>query len=290
MERYDIYFRGELLEGAELAGARAALGQLFKASDATLDKLFSGKLQAIKRDCDKATALKYQTAMRKAGVKAVISAVENNANETANPAKPSTPNETEQAAPAKPKLARKAGNAAERIAALAAGPDVAFTKDDEQTETVSDNKTTADTATEDQPKLTVAPAGANLIDKQYLKPPVEVEPISHDYDIAFVGAQMSTAEPVNAPPAPDVNHMSMGEVGDDIPTIARFSEEELQDPDTSHIETCPAGTDFSDLVQPAEEHDMDLSDYSVAPTGATLGTPAPDAPPPPDTSHIAMNS
>ncbi len=282
MERYDIYFRGELLEGMDLASARSALGKLFKASDATLDKLFSGKLQAIKRNCDKPTALKYQNAMRKAGVRAVVTAANGEDKTSKNLAEP---HNTEQAdaAPAKPKLTRRAKNAAERIAALAARPDIAFSNKPDF------NTTDGSTNQAFQSKFTLAPTGADLLDEQHQQAPVETAQINTNYDLAEVGAKMSTASPAQAPPPPDVSHISMGEVGDTIPTIARFTEDELQNPDVSHIETCPEGTDLSDLVAPAEENDMDLSDYSMAPVGATLGTPAPQAPPAPDTAHITLD-
>ena len=39
---------------------RANLARLFNADEATLDKLFSGKIQLLKRDCDEATAEKYR--------------------------------------------------------------------------------------------------------------------------------------------------------------------------------------------------------------------------------------
>ena len=67
--QYDIYFAWEMLDGHEPAAVRAGLGKLFKADDATLDKLFSGKRLLIKRGCDKATALKYKQAMEKAGAR-----------------------------------------------------------------------------------------------------------------------------------------------------------------------------------------------------------------------------
>ena len=70
--RYNIYYAGTVLEGHDIASVRQQLGRLFKADDVTLDKLFSGQPQMIKRDCDKATALKYQEAMKKAGAKPLI--------------------------------------------------------------------------------------------------------------------------------------------------------------------------------------------------------------------------
>ena len=73
--RYNIYFAGQLIEGQDLAGVRTRIGKLFKADAATLDKLFSGKTQLLKRDCDKATALKYKQAMEQAGALPVIKAI-----------------------------------------------------------------------------------------------------------------------------------------------------------------------------------------------------------------------
>ncbi|MDP5072133.1 MAG: hypothetical protein NWQ45_14645, partial [Congregibacter sp.] len=74
-ERYDIAFGGECLEGHDPLAVREALGALFKADEATLDRLFSGTRQRIKRNCDKATALKYQKSLAAAGAKAIVSRV-----------------------------------------------------------------------------------------------------------------------------------------------------------------------------------------------------------------------
>ena len=71
-ERYNIYFAGVVLEGHDIGQVRVQLGKLFNADDLTLDKLFSGSAQMIKRNCDKSTALKYQQAMKKVGAKPVI--------------------------------------------------------------------------------------------------------------------------------------------------------------------------------------------------------------------------
>ena len=70
--RYDIYFRGEILAGADEAQAKAAVAKIFKADAAKLAILFSGKVNTIKKSVDKATAAKYQQAFKQAGAKAVI--------------------------------------------------------------------------------------------------------------------------------------------------------------------------------------------------------------------------
>ncbi len=69
---YDIYFKGEVLEGHDPAAVRNELGRLFKASEAVLDRLFSGEDQLIKKACDNVTALKYQKAMKAAGARPLI--------------------------------------------------------------------------------------------------------------------------------------------------------------------------------------------------------------------------
>jgi hypothetical protein len=73
-QRFNIEFAGECLEGHSPEAVRAGLAALFKADAAALERLFSGKRQRIKRDCDKATALKYQKAMTGVGARAIITA------------------------------------------------------------------------------------------------------------------------------------------------------------------------------------------------------------------------
>ncbi|MFT6189344.1 MAG: hypothetical protein ACJAW8_000318 [Oleispira sp.] len=70
--KYDIYFRGEILPGADAAQVKSAIAQIFKADAAKLATLFSGKVNTIKKSVDKATAAKYQQAFKKSGAKAVI--------------------------------------------------------------------------------------------------------------------------------------------------------------------------------------------------------------------------
>ncbi len=70
--KYDIYFRGEILAGADEANAKATVAKIFKADAAKLAVLFSGKVNSIKKAVDKTTAAKYQQAFKQAGAKLVI--------------------------------------------------------------------------------------------------------------------------------------------------------------------------------------------------------------------------
>lgn len=103
-ERYNVYFAGQVMAGHELGSVRDKLAKLFNADQTTLEKLFSGKPQLIKRECDAATAQKFKSAMERAGALPIVKVAE---------AAATTP----AAAPARPMTA------AEKIAALAAAPD-----------------------------------------------------------------------------------------------------------------------------------------------------------------------
>lgn len=254
-ERYNIYYAGTVLEGHDTAGVRQQLARLFKADEVTLDKLFSGQPQMIKRDCDKATALKYQEAMKKAGAKPLIRTADSPAPE-ASQATSAAPPPTEHA------------SAAERIAAVASGSDTAQATD---------------------PDFDIAPVGSDVLRPEE-RPHVSAADIDTSMlNLAETGARLS--EEQAAPPAgPDTAHLSMGEVGDDIPNLEPG--DLPPEPDTSAIALSPEGSDFADCA-PAEaaELDLDLSAIALAEEGADILPEEyrdKDAPVPPSTDHLSL--
>jgi hypothetical protein len=85
-DSYNIYFDGEILEGEQLATVRQRVAALFNAREATLDKLFSGKTQLIKRHCSREEAERYEKAMHRAGARVRLVAVEESAAAVEEPA------------------------------------------------------------------------------------------------------------------------------------------------------------------------------------------------------------
>ena len=69
---YQVQFRGEIDGGRSIDEVKQNLAALFKAPPEKIDRLFSGSLAVIKKDIDRATALKYQTAMKKAGAVSTV--------------------------------------------------------------------------------------------------------------------------------------------------------------------------------------------------------------------------
>jgi len=252
--RYNVYFAGQLLAGQDLATVRENLAKLFNTDSATLEKLFSGKAQLLKRDCDKATALKYQQAMERAGAQPIIKSSEAEA-----APRTAAPPET-AAAPA------ATLTAAQRIAALAAAPDESSYR--------SDNSDTLPSGQEQSPAgagpdvMQLAPPGADVLreDERHQPDTQEVDTAGLEIDAA---AQRLSEESPPPPAAPDTSHMTLGDAGETIPNLP--SDQVPLSPDTQAINLSPEGTDFSDCAAPeAQAPTLDLSDMALAPTGSDV--------------------
>jgi len=241
-DRYNVYFAGQLREGQELAGVRTRMGKLFNADEPTLDKLFSGRNQLVKRDCDKATALKYKQAIESAGAVPVIRAVA---------AEPPT---------AADAAASGAMTAAEKIAALAAAPDPGHHKPPGPA-----THTAADALEGD---LRLSPEGTAVLLPEERQAAAVSTVQTPDLQIGASGERLS-AMPPPAPPPPDTSHLSEGPVGEAIPGLPVAPPGPA--PDTSAIQVLPDGTDLSDCARPSPaQPNLDLSGIELAPAGSDV--------------------
>ena len=175
--KYDIYFRGEILPGADAAQVKSAIAQIFKADAAKLAILFSGKVNTIKKSVDKATAAKYQQAFKKAGAKAVITLAKQ-VQSSEPPAAPVTAQQ-ENVPPSKP-----------------------------------DNTPAVKQAIADA-NWDVLPSGSDLIkpDERRDIPDVDIDTSSIKVVSPFAEIEVEN-KPI--PPAPDTSHISVAEVGEDM--------------------------------------------------------------------------
>ena len=251
--RYNIYFAGQLLEGQDLATVRDKLAKLFNADQPTLDKLFSGKAQLLKRDCDKATALKYQQAIERAGGQPIVKA---NQESAATP--PPTP------------IPEKTMTAAQRIAALAAAPDESSYRNESTSSVNPQHAAAADTAQHDadQEGLNLAPTGADVLRDDERTAPVISAVDTSGLEIDAAAMRLSE-EPPPPPAAPDTSHLDMGSVGEMIPNLP--SAQVPVTPDIDAIKLSPEGTDFADCAPPEPETPLlDLSALDIAPPGTDV--------------------
>ncbi len=268
--RYNIYFAGQLLDGQDLAGVRARIGKLFNADATTLDKLFSGKTQLLKRDCDKATALKYKQAMEQAGAQPVIKA--------------SAANTTAAAPPAPAPAPAKAMTAAEKIAALAAAADLAA-----RPGTPAPSLPPANYEPAREGAIALTPAGTAVLLPEERPAAVTSDVKPPDLEVMASGQRLSE-QAAAAPPPPDTSHLSEGAVGELLPNLASVAAP--LHPDVSAIQLTPDGTDLSDCAAPAKPAPaIDLSAIALAPAGSDVleqqyrNRPAPPAP---ATEHLKL--
>jgi hypothetical protein len=242
-QRYNIYFAGEILDGRDSSTVRAALSKLFNANEETLERLFSGKAQLIKRECDKATALKYKQAMERAGARPLIKLA------------------GEHAAPASPPPEAPSRSAAEKIAALAAAPDTLRYPGPGDTPDADPEPTAAPEP--ETVSLDLCPDGTEV-----LRPEERATPSRVDIDTSGLSldaeADRLSPEPPPPPTSPDTSHLSLGEAGEVLPTLA--PERSPLNPDTSGISLAPEGTDFSDCARAgAAPAEPDLTGIELAP-------------------------
>jgi hypothetical protein len=174
--------------------------------------------------------------------------------------------------------------AAERIAALAAAPEAGSAP-----AAATAPPATSPAADADDSGLNLEPEGTEV-----LKPEERPQQVVAEIDTSALDvdppAQRLAAEAPPPPPAPDTSHLSMGEVGEDIPTLA--SEDEPLSPNTDALELSPAGTDFADCAKPEPAPpELDLSALEVSPAGTDVLDEEQrrrSDPPPPNTDHIGL--
>ena len=70
--KYQVVFKGELVEGCGLEETKVKVAALFKTSVDAIDKLFSGSRVVIKDDLEKSVADKYYAALFKCGAQCEV--------------------------------------------------------------------------------------------------------------------------------------------------------------------------------------------------------------------------
>ncbi len=234
-ERYDVYFRGECLDGTDEASVRSALGRLFRADEQTLARLFSGELQRIKRDVDRPTAEKYRKAMEAAGARPLISATKASADPASGPA------------PA-PSAARATPAAADRGFEVApVGSDVLRPEE----------RPRHDGTAPATDHLDLAPLGESLGMEHVAAAPVSAP----HFDVAEVGSDLAAPTNRHTAAAPDTSGITLAapdhDLSDCTPPVP-----DAPPPDIAHLSAAPPGSELisenerekPQAVAPSTEH------------------------------------
>jgi hypothetical protein len=212
---YNIYFDGEILEGEELATVRQRVAALFNAREATLDKLFSGKTQLIKRHCSREEAERYEKAMHRAGARVRLVAVQESA-------------AAEGPAAATPS-AKKPAQDGSQITLAPPGTDVLR----------ADERRTQSAPTLDLSGYSLSPSGERL---GPVTPPPPPPPDTGDLRAEDIGEGLPTLQRPPPPPAPDTSRLSLAEREAGLQEDAGPAPAP-QAPDTTHLSVEAPHTD-----------------------------------------------
>lgn len=244
-ERYDVCFAGQILDGYDPDSVRNKLAKLFNADQPTLDLLFSGKTQLVKRDCDHATALQYKSAMERAGALPVIEVVA---------AEAETVNEPAQGI-----------SAAQRIAALAAAPDEGRYQDTVANVPSQEEREQSAINTEN---IGLAPPGTEVLRQEERAEPVSTEIDTSDLQVDEAADRLS--EEAAPPPATvETGHLSLADAGEDIPNLA--ATETPVSPCLDGLALSDPGADFSDCASPeTQAPTLDLSALTLESPGTDM--------------------
>jgi hypothetical protein len=298
-DSYDIYYAGDIVEGASEASVRDNLARLFKANAQTLEKLFSGKPQLVKRGLDRETALKYKKALLKAGAIPVIRRAETAQHTAPPPASadaglPSSKAIGADAPHSAPATSSSAtGTLADRLAALTGESEPsadAVTPDWTQAKEVAAPPVPAGPEAPIEYQLSLAPIGSDVLREYERQLVEELEIDTTAIEMAEPGDETPLEPPApTPPPAPDTGHISMGEVGDDIPHL------DVPviplDPDTSHLSMGEVGEVIPHLEEHREIVNPDISAIHLAPAGSDVLEEQyrrRESVAPPNTDHLAL--
>jgi hypothetical protein len=187
---FEVAFSGQISGDANLDEVKARIAKMFNADAAKLAQLFSGKRIVIKKNIDQQTAIKYQTALERAGAACEVKSLSANEAIAAEPAPP--PVETAPAPkPAAPVVAK-------------APVDYGDVPPPPQTDPLGISGDQIEDLS-----ATMAPVGSELQNeiKQVAPPTIDIS----DLEVAPVGSDIGSGKKEPDPPPPDTSGLSIAD-------------------------------------------------------------------------------
>ncbi len=174
---FNVVFRGQIVKSFDEATVKDNLVKLFKSSPQAIERLFAGGDTIIRKSLDYSQAMKYQSALKKAGALALIQEVEAEQNDSQSPH--SIPKQAQE------QQTQEQQTQNQQSQAQQAAPQ-------SQVESTSENEPTS--------HMTIAEVGAQILPpKEYEKREVDTSALS----LGKVGEQI--IPPKEPEPAPDVS-------------------------------------------------------------------------------------
>lgn len=197
---YQLVFKGECVSGVDENTARQQAKALFKASDAQVEKMFSGGRVVIRNNLDGQTAQKYQGALKKNGMIAYIEPMEGAEAPDSGEARPETGAEAGSGAGQQPReeAASSSGSGAAAAGPVEQEPGDRLPVAGEKVDTILSGS-----------GLSLGKPGEQLGTIREETPP-EFEHLD-DWSVAPPGEDLVESDDRPDPPAPDVSHLSLAD-------------------------------------------------------------------------------
>lgn len=184
MQQFEIAFSGQIAPAAELSQVKAALARLFKADEAVVERLFSGRRVVIKQSVNAKEANKYQVAFARIGAVLEIRQLAAAPNiEEISPGLPATEDSAAEPDSARAGTATAMLNVAPRDEYMAAFSDV------------------------QAPDFGIAPLGEDLQPAQAAAPAPELDLSA--LSLAPAGSDLGQLSQENEVTVPDVSHIKL---------------------------------------------------------------------------------
>ncbi len=198
-ELFEVAFSGQVKDGADLEQVKAKVGAMFKADDAKLALLFSGKRMVIKKNVDQAMANKYKTALDNAGAVCEIKSLNDTAEAPAAvDAMPTQKSPLENTSPATSQQSKPVAAASSPASTIVDGDAPAAPQTDPLGISAGD---IADLS------AAIAPLGSDMQDK--IKSVEEPQLDISGLDMAPPGSDLGQEKKVSDPPPPNTDGLSL---------------------------------------------------------------------------------
>lgn len=216
---YNIVFRGELVGGADPAVVKENLAKVFKMDAGRVEKLFSGKAVVLKKNADKATAMKFRAVMKKAGAQCEMRPLEDAAQDTAAGGEQS---QRASFAAREPQTAPLSGESEKAADASAASASSASSEG-----AAEPAPTAAGEPPVDQPAAT--PPDSELVGTIRMGG----TGFSGEFEVAPTGTELGEDSDRGEAAAPDISHLSLAPPGADLEEL--HPDRKVEVPDISHL-------------------------------------------------------
>lgn len=204
--KFDVVFRGQTIRNMDLNEVKGNLAKLFKSSAQAVEKLFTGEEVVVKRSLDYSTAMKYQSALKKAGALALIKEIEQVEPVLASKSdgKAVFGAKTETQTPSESPL--KSPSTQSTSHGLQTEYSVSTSEKSNSTSSAISNSPAVDLKDISADQVTLAEVGSQLLpDKIYEKREVDTSELS----LAGVGERLMPPKAKENHPVPSIDHLSM---------------------------------------------------------------------------------